>query len=283
MRKLLCILFFFTQLLNAQSFDFSLKSANQQLIENAVQGGIFLMEQHYLLRDTVTGECFGKNNQDSFGKVLSLGVKVKQGYCITNRAVCPWKYDADFKRYQGSIYHPFLSKSTYRELSDSCMAEIAITSMPTDSVSCVFVADSVLFKGDGFELDDSCGKKRGWLVWITSEKDMDVGDSVCSFSSVIYRKDMELVENQEEYPVEPSDFGQNVWGGIYVLPMQRGIGKLLFKLVGVLTKREDKWMMVLPCQVTRELEEGAKMDNENRLTPVCESEKNKNKRKNRKQ
>lgn len=261
------------------------QTSNQQMIKDAIYGGLIVIEQSYQLEDTTTHQRFGRYGNAEFGKSYSLAVKLKDGLCVTDNAVHPWAYDENYARYRES-YKPVLYKTRYRELSDSLMCDILLMS---DIPECLggshlyFVRDSIMLQGKGFQTDCSKGKRDGWIVWVTSTIGMELCDSAVTSNYTIYKQEFELTSNSIEYAVNPPQTDKQIWGGIYVVPVQNGVGQLLFKLVGVLIKKEDGWMMTLPEIPERftnrenvESREGME------LTPVGKEKKGKeNKKKNK--
>lgn len=55
--------------LNAQIFNFSLRTNNQQVIDEAMSGAFVRINQSYELCDTVQNEHFGRNEKDYFSIV----------------------------------------------------------------------------------------------------------------------------------------------------------------------------------------------------------------------
>lgn len=256
---------------NAQFDGFSIQSTNnQQLIEEAVRDGLFLLRQDYQLKDTVSGKYYGRGG-DVFGSVYALGVKLRGGYCLADRGVHPWEYDANFNEYR-SVYVPVMYKIYRREMAGATMTECPawegkqVRELVSGKFS--FIEDS-LFRNEGFETDLTAGKKAGWFVWVVSGKTLEEATPGTEVSYTIYRKELDIRENVGEYAIDAPSTNQKVWGGIYVVPVRTAVGQITFRLIGVMDKQENQWIMFtpfgkLPVAVTKTTPGGKKEV----LTPV---------------
>ncbi len=256
---------------NAQLDGFSIqKTNNQQLIEEAVRGGLFLLRQDYQLKDTVSGKYYGRGG-DVFGSIYALGVKLRGGYCLADRGIHPWEYDVDFNEYR-STYMPVMYKIYRREMASAIMTECPVWEgkqvRELVSGKFSFVEDS-LFRNEGFDTDLTAGKKAGWFVWVVSNKAVEEATFGTEVSYTIYRKKLDIRENVGEYAIDAPSTNQKVWGGIYVEPVQTAVGQITFRLIGVVDKQENQWTMFtpfgkLPVAVTNSISGGKKEV----LTPV---------------
>ena len=98
-------------------------SPNQQLIKDAVDGGIIVVEQSYQLEDTVSGQRFGRFGNKEFGKSYTLAVLTDSGYCLAPAALRPWDSDPNFEKYS-KTHKPVLYKTAWRHFNDSVFSEL---------------------------------------------------------------------------------------------------------------------------------------------------------------
>lgn len=275
---------------NAQliDFNFSLSTDNQELIRKSLEKSLIIVNSSYQLKDTVTNEYYGRLGRDEFGHIYSIGIKVKGGYYLSDKAVRPWMYDSNFNRYK-ETHLPVFYKIYYKELQDSILTEIE--KRPEHLQTEVypqqfyFRKDSTLFKGEGFEPKCQTGKADGWLVWLVADKPITESDSITSTSYIIYRKTLEIKEGHQEHNIDAPSTDKTIWGGIYVVPEPTGIGQITFRLSGVLVEKEGKWAVL--TAVNQNSNECAIINDENEgndtLTPIRKEEtKNKKNKKNRK-
>lgn len=243
------------------------QSNNQQLVEEAVQRGLMLVKQEYVVQDTVTGQKYGLNDQDDFGSWVSFCVLVKDGYVTSQRLIEPWKQDVQFQRRAGSLV-PLRSSTSFRTVQDTQWQQASLLDpaeiFAMEDAGWVSVKDSC-FAGEGFLLAESAGKREGWLVWLASDKaDRDEWDAA-RLSLVSYRYQIDL--SSENPMVESPKTDKSVIGGIYVEPVFDPIGVVRFELGGVLVKEGAAWQLLgVPEEYSQAVEEtGA-------LTPLTVSE-----------
>lgn len=247
--------------LHAQIFNFSLRTNNQQVIDEAMSGAFVKISQSYELCDTARNEHFGRNEKDYFSIVPFIGVETERGLLFPSAALSPWDSDKDFDEYKGK-YKPLVTETGLSLLGSpgkparSINSPIAGTAL-TDFVS--ILGDSVR-NANGLKVDTVPGAKSGWLIWITSGSDPADGDSV-RYNSI--KKDMEVPIGGEPLRIEAPNVSGTVYGGIYVTPVQTGIGQITFTLSGVLVSDDGGWVLDFPFV-------GAPKES-NSLTPIGKS------------
>ena len=91
----------------AQIFNFSLRTNNQQLIDEALAGAFVRINQSYELCDTIKDEHFGRGGKDYFSIIPFIGVQTEQGLIFPSAALRPWSCDKDFAEYDGQ-YKPLV-------------------------------------------------------------------------------------------------------------------------------------------------------------------------------
>ncbi|MCL1932716.1 MAG: hypothetical protein FWF53_02735 [Candidatus Azobacteroides sp.] len=233
--------------INAQFLPRSFNSSNQQLIEEAVKGGIFIIRQSYQLKDTNTDELYGFHNAEHFGYTVSVGIKAQNGYYLDNMAVEPWKYDNKFIEYNDQKqYLPVISESKYRSLTD----DSAFSDLPYDkdklkvlSGGQFYFAQDSFFDNQGFDADNSDGNKDGWLIWVVSSDSIKAAGNE-SLSLLVYRNELTFEPGKNTYKIKEPPTDNRVLGGLYVVPEVTGIGKISFCIGGLLNKKEGYWQVV---------------------------------------
>jgi hypothetical protein len=265
--------------------------SNHQLIEDAVTDGLFIVRSCYLLQDTTVKEptYYRWRDLPYFGDSCSLGVKLKKGYCIGDIAANPWKYDTKYEEYRSrNRYKPVMSESYYRQINDSLPLLLSLEKKEIKSISTnhIYLVEDTLFQNKGFEINNSNGEKKGWIVWVISDKPLpEQKDMKISFS--IYRTELLFEHGKEIYNIEMKNppVNKTVLGGIYILPKYPEIGEIVFQLGGYLHKENNQWQVI---RYTKYVEILSSSENEDKsisnetenLTPVdkktgTEIEKNK--------
>ena len=275
MKNVFYVLFFFTVIftgINAAaqpSFPpVTLQSANQQFIEDAVKNGVFIVRRCYRLQDTTTDppSFFGWQNMDYFGETFSLGIKVVDGYLLGDSAVRPWEYDDKFKKHaQKERFVPVLSTSEYKTLDDTGYKPLPFREITTKEISAgrVYLAqDAAVFNQKGFSVDYSDGNKKGWLVWLVSDKPVE-GQDHPAVTFMIYRSELTFERDKESYEVNIPATDKQPFGGFYVLPEITDIGQINFRLAGALHNENGKWQVIRVKNTKERPAEGG-------LTPIME-------------
>jgi hypothetical protein len=98
----LLVLSFTSVLAQAQpgkGLDLNLFKDRNQTVKNAVAPGLYLIEQDFIAVDS-TGTEYGFNNQDDFGTIYSIGIKVKEGILLPSTVKTPGLLDPNFEPYR---------------------------------------------------------------------------------------------------------------------------------------------------------------------------------------
>lgn len=245
------------------------RSTNQQLIEDAIRSGLQLYTHSYQLQDTTTNLKYGRNGQDDFGKGYFIGIRVKDGFIITENALAPWLCDVNYNRYRNA-YRPISHKGQIRGLRDTTIYDCGILNNVVESYpNTPFHRVRSPFQSDnwGFCLDTAPGSKAGWFVWILSDNTIDTLDSLHCESYMIFKREMLVPHDSVKQTVDAPLTDKNIWGGIYVTPIQTDIGQISLLLTGIMAKSEDdnQWLLYTPF-IKDEQEEVVVTEDE--LTPI---------------
>jgi hypothetical protein len=253
----------------------SLSSGNQQLIEDAVKEGVFIVHQTYQLCDTTKrdSQCYGWNNASNFGETYSLGVKTENGYYLDDKAIHPWAYDSKYETYRSDKqYVPRLLRSEYRpyhSLESKSWNSLSYKNRAPEDVAggrCYFVSDPV-FDNKGFPANDDDETKQGWLVWLVSADSLEKRNDV-PLSLLVYRNELKFESGKSAYTIDAPSTNKRVLGGFYVVPQVTEIGHIVIYLSGFVSGNGDLWQVVrlgthaeeLPVMPSKPLREG--------LTPI---------------
>ena len=262
-------------------------SAVSKIIEKTVRPGLFLIKRGFQLQDKKSRELFGRNGRPEFGIGYSIGVKTPNGFCVTDLAISPWDYNDAYKKYQGK-YIPVISKSEYTELAKDSILEDNFDLPNKCTIVCdssIYLYESDLFSGKSFKVDSLEGNKKGWLIWLTVQKNGDLENlSNITFScqeKELYAYKSIIIDSLEKIPSDVK-----ILGGVYVIPIYKGIGKLELHLCGVLSNTNNQWRVCFPFfikddekNLTDTEKSDKKTDETEELTPIEKKSKSK-KRKN---
>lgn len=224
----------------AQIGDLSfLSSPNQQIIQMVVKGSFAKTTTSYRLQNKETKKIFTKAGENEFSKIESFSVRTKNGMIFTNKAVKPWEYDFDFKKYeQDNIPIPYKITIETKTESQTYDFEDINTSVCSEDGSFYFSNDKY-FDQDGWTTDFSSGTKDGWLVWLVQEKND-------SLSYLIIKKQIDFKENVFDYNIDKPNTTKKVIAGIFVSPYHTSIGSIEFALNGIVLIKGNKYSIIKP-------------------------------------
>jgi hypothetical protein len=90
---------FLSQAQPGKGLDLNLFKDRNQTVKNAVAPGLFLVQQNFIAVDSA-GQEYGFNNQDDFGTIYSIGIKVKEGLLLPSTFNTPGLLDSNFEPYR---------------------------------------------------------------------------------------------------------------------------------------------------------------------------------------
>lgn len=253
------------QQLNRGLHAFSvINSPSQQLVEQAVKNGVYLIQQSYELSDSV-GNMYGLGGRRAFGIDYSIGLKINDGLIINNHTVAPWKYNIKYKKYS-SKYKPVLFETKISPLG--LKASYADIEYNADSVQTyveewLYYTPTSFLEGSGFVLGGDSGINEGWIVWITKKANTNLSTAAdLEFSAV--KKSVVLTENLKElYPIDSISTSDEIIGAFFIKTEITGIGRILFRLCGMAEKQDNQWMLCCPFVVSEDVLDENYRDQEN--------------------
>ena len=261
--------------LNAQIFNFSLRTNNQQVIDEAMSGAFVRINQSYELCDTIQNEHFGRNEKDYFSIVPFVGIETENGLVFPSAALSPWTYDNDFDEYDGK-YKPLVTntKLSLLNCSNKSVRSISDNLSGNKITNLLTVLNDSTQTTNGLKVDSIAGVKNGWLIWITSEANLAENDSV-RLNSI--KKEIEVPIDGEFLRIDKPEVSGTVYGGIYVTPVQIGIGQVAFTLTGVMVLDNEGWVLDFPFikgpQQTKTLTPIGKIGGKGTLNPLKKKKK----------
>lgn len=239
------LLSFFVLVADVQAQLVVRKPVAVQWTENMVSPALFLFRQSFQVADNKTGDLYGLNNQDEFGAEVSIGIKVKDGFVLTDKAMRPWAYNRKFDEYKEK-YKPVPYLSQYSEIETGVKYDSINIMHPIreeQKVEESYLVHSDFFKGKGLSIDNSEGSKDGWIVFVCANKEADL-NKISEVSIVCYNKPVDVIRGKKIDVEAPSNM--KIIGGVYVYPHKLDIGVMTFKLCGLLLEDEGKWRLAFP-------------------------------------
>lgn len=227
---------------SAQLFNFSLKTNNQQLIDDALDGAFIRINQSYELCDTVSDEHFGREGKDYFSVIPFIGIETEKGLLFPTATLTPWTYDKAFKEYEAQ-YKPLLTSSRVTRLNGKGEIETKCINRGDSIKHTLSILNDSVLCNSGLRVDTLAGEKEGWLIWISSTENFEANDSV-RLTSI--RKNIEVPIDGEHLSLDDPEIAETVYGGIYVTPQQTAVGQLTFMLTGIMVLNDHGWDLVFP-------------------------------------
>lgn len=222
------------------------KTTGQEMTERAVAKTFFLSKQTFQISDKKSGDLYGLNGKKEFGTQYSVGVKVANGYLLTDKAVRPWQYNNRFAKYKEK-YIPVSYTSTYTEFGEKAnYSDVSIANPVALSDSLLYMLKDNAFGGKGLKIDTSKGEKDGWLVWVTAERNLNF-EQAADAGFYVVKKAITIDKAKPLIDIDvPKYQTDSIIGAIYVVPEYAEIGTIVFKLCGIAVDNGGKWQLVCP-------------------------------------
>lgn len=226
-----------------------LKSPNQQIIEQVVNSGVFVIKQSYELADSADNR-YGLSGNKEFDVDCTLAVKIKNGFLVSERTIHPWDFNSKFVQYRGS-YTPKLFPTQFSEVGGQCRYDsITVDESKLKSVfpEMLYAQESEQFFGDGFALGGNFGENEGWIVWFTKKKGVSLLKSTNLNVSIVQKKlNVSPKENNLYfYQVDSLTTSDEIVGGVFLIPEVISVGHMELKLCGVVCGIDNGWMLCCP-------------------------------------
>lgn len=221
------------------------KSSGQVILEKAIYSSMIVVKQSYQVKHLKTGKIYGRSGRKEFGHSFSIAVKSEAGFILTEEGLKPWLYDESFKKVEND-YEPVISMTEIRGINtDSKFMQCPMKIKGQQPAEGIWIANIVDSLNDNkLEIDNEDGLKDGWLIWFYSPKDSKA-DELGAVSLQSFNKKIDIRKGISIDIDEPTNKNQ-VLGGIYVCPYFIGGGHVVYKLVGMAMKIENKWKLQIP-------------------------------------
>lgn len=223
------------------------KIGENELIENAVKDGFVLVDSYYALQNNSNGKKYGSDSHDYFGHICYLGYSMPNGYLTIADAATPWAVDERFDDFRDNErYSPVLLDSImvrHADGSNTIRARLGNTIKELDETG--------LLKLENDERDmqrliaASEAANKGWLVFAMIPKKLNgviSAKTALTFTSKSY-----TAGGNNTIITTPNRDKETIVGGLFVVPVQKGVGQIELQVCGFLTKTEeaDKWKLVM--------------------------------------
>jgi hypothetical protein len=263
---------------HSQIFNFPV-SANQQLVEDAINGALFIIHSPYLMEDKQTGDTYGWNQAAYFSdSIYTFGVKTENGYYTTDKAFHPWKYDNKYKlNADSNSLVPVIADVEYRETDKDDYLPLPFIPEEYSVVRAdlVYAVRDAQFDGKGLQLYKGKALNKAWVIWINTERPLSK-QQYASVEYTVYRKEI-IMDDMDDadglYEITPPDINRFFVGGICIVPEVTNIGQINFRLAGLICPKDGKWYVARLEKAERAIREKTSEEKveEKGLTPIRRS------------
>lgn len=215
------------------------------IIETMIKPVLCEVRQGYQVKDSA--KTYNQKGKDNFNDVYSIAIKVENGILVSDKVFTPWNSDPQFDKYR-NYFTPVLSKSSIRPFGriDMDYKDFSLTPM-TELASNLFYVCQTKGQGNGLELDNSKGRKKGYMVWIVTPDTI----ALDSLEIVVSPEEIDI---QNDFIYDVSDpmknniknimlgsGGKFRVAGYFVVPSFSKIGTMTLKLCGVAVQDKGEW------------------------------------------
>ncbi len=208
----------------------------------SLQNGFFLFSQEYQLLNEDDEPVRNKPGKEYYGRQFCCGIMAEGDVILVdNNFIKPWLNDNTITR--SKKYHTGVSSTLSMDFEFPEFDEFE-----TDVESATEVIEgncySITGNGkEGFKIDNTCGKKSGYAVWLVSATPFDINKAPSKISLKIASMNITTTEDKHVYSMSTQPTG-NVIGGAFLLPIAEGVGRISFAVNGIFTKESGAWKFV---------------------------------------
>ena len=244
-KHLILVFIVLASLAGKAQFPFSEKlSSNQYIIKNAVDSALFIVQQNYALKDTETGEMYGRGGNDYFGREFYLAANISENVVIPASIRKPWVKDEAFQSYRDdTTIRPVLSKQTARHVTDTVHNTYGYedhNKTPLDSLyqKNEMYRTNVSFTAKHIPYIQKATDSTGWMVVAYTETPLRENPNAKA-KYYIYKVQPDFSVHDSLAFVEKPKV-DNIIGGFWITD-SISTGHAHFRIAGMLCNTEEKW------------------------------------------
>lgn len=265
----------------------NLSSGNCEIIQEAIEYGLFITKTNFQICDKETGELFGLNGHKEFGTQYSVGIITTDGIVLTDKAIRPWIYNSKYKKYSEK-YDPVFGDSQYRNLEKDAKYDslaLNITSQQILVDSAYYKYEALSFEKKGFKICNGYEETIGWIIWVSADSEEKLFDGKLDFQTTKIK-----VQQSSKKPILvdcPVD-NQKFLTGLYLVPTVSSAGVIKFSLGGLISVDGEKYILNLVSSEKEDNSENPKkkesevIQEDETLTPIVPVETDKKSKKKKK-
>lgn len=212
-------------------------NANKSLIEQAVEGAVYLVRQEYQLKSS-SGESFGRGASEYFGKAYRIGILVDRQLWIPTNIRKPWAHDPNFAEYS-QTHEPFCSVLKIKPINqDVDYRSFKIFEIDT-SQSITFFSPGFI----GIPIANDLPEQGNMLIYyIERENSPDESPVKSSF----IRLNKLVWDESGTAEIQEIQFKDRLILGGAFFSEEVHLGKIEVKLVALYIETGDHWVLQAP-------------------------------------
>lgn len=211
-----------------------------EFLSPLVEKGVVLIRQDYQLVDPDNDRIYNMDDLDYYGRTYSLGVRlVDNRYMVSTEVVKPWEKDLG----GNEKFVPRISRTAYRGVKALDYEPLSYDEAESEELLQDRIFAIPGSEEAGFEIDTQYGNKNGFILWLCAESPLVNGSDLSKLNVSITKLDIRTREDLYLYDVsrQPDD---SVVGGVFLTPRSDEMGKVSFRVNGMLQKVGGVWKLV---------------------------------------
>ena len=218
----------------------TIKVPSNELIENSIKGALFLSRSEYQLREISSGDIYGLDENDYFGRYYTIGVSTTQGVYLDGNIINPWEKDRNYTPYKGKgRFEPILSEELnfFPLEKNNSSIQVAKTHLTEDSI--FVVAHPKIKKIPVVRTAAPVSENvSGWVIWCHVDETAILMDSVQVDLSAVGTTIMPSAQGTKINT--PRSGGRKMIGGLFVIASYgQNPGEIVLQIAGMLQQSND--------------------------------------------
>ncbi len=217
-----------------KGLDLNIFKDRNQTVKDAVAQGLYLVRQEFIAVDSA-GKAYGFNNQDNFGTVYSIGIKIKEGLLLPSTFNTPGLFDTNFEPYRAG-YAARTSDIKARGVDSLKYQSLSVANLVTEVPRVTQPAAD-----DYFMLKDYTDVKEGKLVMLYTDDIVKIDEEQLK-CNVIQVDDISWDENGIAQPKNILIGNKTLIGGV-LFHEEVSFGNVHYQPIAYYENINGTWML----------------------------------------
>ena len=217
-----------------KGLDLNVLKDRNLTVKNAVAPGLFIVQQQYIAVDSA-GKEYGFNNEDNFGTVFSIGIRIKEGIVLPSSFNTPGNFDPNFEPYKAN-FTTRTSGIKMREIDSLKYHELKVTDLQP-AVPRINQAPNENY----FPIKDYKDVKEGKLVLVFTE-DLAKLQQEPAKTNIVQVEDLTWDDKGIAQPKNLLIGNRTLLGGV-LFHEEVSFGKVLYQPVAFYENINGSWVL----------------------------------------